>query len=79
MLKAILAEGEKLDTVEVVAIDIDKSEVTIKNGSVVTPMSAMTPLSSAVDSHSPIPPLSPTRSPYSSGANSSTPYHRLFG
>jgi len=36
MLKPILAEGEKVESVEVVTIDIDKSEVIIKNGTVVT-------------------------------------------
>jgi len=36
MAKPILAEGEKFESVEVVAINIDKNEVTVKNGTLVT-------------------------------------------
>ena len=36
MLRVILGEGEKLDAVEVVSIDIEKNRVTIKNGPVTT-------------------------------------------
>ncbi len=36
MLKPILSEGEKIETVEVVTIDVDKNEVIIKNGPVTT-------------------------------------------
>jgi hypothetical protein len=35
-VKAILGEGERIESVEVVAIDLDKNEVTIKNGPVLT-------------------------------------------
>lgn len=36
MLKPILAEGERVESVEVVSINVEKNEVTVKNGSVVT-------------------------------------------
>ncbi len=36
MLKPILSEGERLDSIEVVSIDVDKNEVVIKNGGVTT-------------------------------------------
>src|SRR6266498_329535 len=36
MLKPILSEGERVESVEVVFIDVEKNEVTIKNGSVLT-------------------------------------------
>lgn len=36
MIKPILKEGERVESVEVVSINIEKNEVTIKNGSVVT-------------------------------------------
>lgn len=36
MIKPILAEGEKMDSVEVVIIDVDKSQVVIRNGTLVT-------------------------------------------
>jgi hypothetical protein len=35
-IKPILGEGERVETVEVVAINLDKNEVTIKNGTVLT-------------------------------------------
>lgn len=35
-LKPILGEGERIENVEVVAINLDKNEVTIKNGTVLT-------------------------------------------
>jgi len=36
MIKPILAEGERVESVEVVSIDVEKNEVTIRNGGVVT-------------------------------------------
>jgi hypothetical protein len=36
MLKPILAEGERVESVEVVSINVDKNEVVIKNGTVTT-------------------------------------------
>src|ERR1043166_7940259 len=36
MIKPILAEGERVESVEVVSIDVEKNEVTIKNGTIVT-------------------------------------------
>jgi hypothetical protein len=36
MLKPILAEGERVESVEVVSINVEKNEVTVKNGNVVT-------------------------------------------
>ena len=36
MIKPVLAEGEKIESVEVVSIDVDKNEVVIKNGTLVT-------------------------------------------
>ena len=36
MLKPILSEGERLDSIEVVSIDVEKNEVVIKNGGVTT-------------------------------------------
>jgi len=36
MIKPILAEGERVESVEVVSIDVEKNEVTIKNGTLVT-------------------------------------------
>jgi hypothetical protein len=36
MLKPILSEGERLESVEVVSINVEKNEVTIKNGGVTT-------------------------------------------
>jgi hypothetical protein len=36
MIKPILAEGERVESVEVLSINVDKNEVTIKNGTVVT-------------------------------------------
>jgi hypothetical protein len=36
MLKPILAEGEKVESVEVVTIDIDKNQVVVRNGTLVT-------------------------------------------
>lgn len=36
MLKPILGEGERVESVEVVSINVEKNEVTIKNGSLVT-------------------------------------------
>jgi hypothetical protein len=35
-IKATLAEGERMDSVELVSIDLDKNEVTIKNGPILT-------------------------------------------
>jgi hypothetical protein len=35
-IKATLAEGERIESVELVTIDLDKNEVTIKNGTVLT-------------------------------------------
>jgi hypothetical protein len=36
MLKPILAEGERVESVEVVSINVDKNEVVVKNGGVTT-------------------------------------------
>jgi hypothetical protein len=36
MIKPVLAEGEKIESVEVVSIDVDKNEVVIRNGTLVT-------------------------------------------
>lgn len=36
MIKPILAEGERVESVEVVAINMEKNEVTVKNGTVVS-------------------------------------------
>ncbi len=36
MLKPVLSAGERIESVEVVAINVEKNEVTIKNGTVVT-------------------------------------------
>src|SRR5688572_1338751 len=36
MIKPILAEGERIESVEVVSINVDKNEVTVKNGGLVT-------------------------------------------
>jgi hypothetical protein len=36
MIKPILAEGERVESVEVVSINVEKNEVTIKNGNTVT-------------------------------------------
>ena len=36
MIKPILKEGERIESVEVVSINVEKNEVTIKNGSLVT-------------------------------------------
>src|SRR5881396_1588014 len=36
MLKPILAEGERVESVEVVSINVEKNEVTIKNGPITT-------------------------------------------
>src|SRR5689334_668595 len=36
LIRAILAEGERVETVEVITIDIDRSEVLIRNGTLVT-------------------------------------------
>jgi hypothetical protein len=36
MIKPILAEGERIESIEVVSINVDKNQVTVKNGGVVT-------------------------------------------
>ncbi len=36
MIKPILAEGERIESVEVVSINVDKNEVTVKNGGLIT-------------------------------------------
>jgi hypothetical protein len=36
MIKPILAEGEKVDSIELVSIDVDKGQVVIKNSGIVT-------------------------------------------
>ena len=36
MLKPILSEGERVESIEVVSINVEKNEVTIKNGGVIT-------------------------------------------
>ena len=36
MLKPVLSEGEKVESVEVVSISVDKNEVVVKNGTLVT-------------------------------------------
>ena len=36
MLKPVLSEGERIESVEVMAINVEKNEVTIKNGSTIT-------------------------------------------
>lgn len=48
LLKPILSEGERVETVEVLSINVEKNEVTIRNGSVVTNMA----LASATNSPS---------------------------
>ena len=36
MIKPILSEGERVDSVEVVSINVEKNEVVVKNGGVIT-------------------------------------------
>jgi len=63
MAKPILAEGEKFESVEVVAINIDKNEVTVKNGTLVTNLTfkvvKSTPVVAAAGAAGMVNPLTP--------------------
>jgi len=56
MLKPILAEGERVESVEVVSINVDKNEVTVKNGGVVTNLTFKVAKSSPAAAAAGVPP-----------------------
>jgi hypothetical protein len=68
MIKPILAEGERIESVEVVSINVDKNEVTVKNGGLITNLtfkvakSGPTPPAGAVPGSIP-PPVIPGAAP----------------
>jgi hypothetical protein len=82
MIKPILAEGERIESVEVVSINVDKNEVTVKNGGLVTNLtfkvakSGPTPPAGAVPGTIPPPvipgatPVVPTQSAYNQNQGS---------
>lgn len=45
VIKPMLSEGERLESVEVISIDMDKSVVTINNGGIITNISLRSPAS----------------------------------
>lgn len=82
MIKPILAEGERIESLEVVSINVDKNEVTVKNGGLVTNLtfkvakSGPTPAAGAVPGTIPPPvipgatPAVPTQSAYNQNQGS---------
>jgi hypothetical protein len=59
MLKPILSEGERIESVEVMAINVEKNEVTIKNGNIVTNLTFKVAKSTGPTAAPPIPGVVP--------------------
>lgn len=59
MIKPILAEGERVESVEVVSINVEKNEVTIKNGNTVTNLTFKVAKAAPAAAAPPVPGLVP--------------------
>ena len=73
MLKPILAEGERIESVEIVSINVDKNEVVVKNGNITTNLTFKVAKASASGPTPPPPGVVPGAIPAAQSA--SVPQH----
>jgi hypothetical protein len=55
MIKPVLAEGDRLESIEVVSINVDKNEVTVKNGGILTNLTFKVARSAPAQAVPPVP------------------------